>query len=95
MNIIYSCHDLIPDPHILTEHGRLKAYYQRFKRIEDLTCPRGEGSQVAHHLLHDCKLYNAEITQLRDIATKNGDRWHLNNTQLVIRYFSKFKKFTS
>ena len=62
---------------MLTEHGRLKAYYHRFKIIEDPTYFCGGGSQTTHHLLYDCKLYNKESMQLKDIITKNGDRWPL------------------
>ena len=38
---------------MLTGLGRLKAYYHRFKIIEDPTGTRGSGNQT-HHSLYDC-----------------------------------------
>jgi hypothetical protein len=38
---------------MLTGHGKLKAYYYRFKIIEDLTCICGGRKQTAYHLLYD------------------------------------------
>ena len=41
-------------------NGRLKAYYYRFKIIENPTCICGGGNQTAYHLLYGCKLYKKE-----------------------------------
>jgi hypothetical protein len=59
---------------MLTGHERLKAYYHRFRILEDPTCSWEGGSQTAHHLLYDCKLSNNERTQLKDTVTNNGER---------------------
>ena len=59
---------------MLTGHGKLKAYYHRFNKINDPICISGGGSQTAHHLLYDYQLYSKERMQLKDIITKNGDK---------------------
>ena len=68
---------------MLTGHGRLKAYYHRFKIIEVPSCTYGAGSQTAHHLLYDCKLYNKKRTQLRDIIKSKGVILSINKNQIV------------
>ena len=80
---------------MLTGHGKLRAYYHRFNIIDDPTCICGGGSQTAHHLLYDCQLYSKERMQLRDIITKNGDRWPLNKSQIIRKYQTKFRTFIS
>ena len=47
---------------ILTGYGKLKAYYHRFKIIEQLWERRPKRAL----LLYDCKLYNMDRTQVKD-----------------------------
>ena len=72
----------------------VKAYCHRFKIIEGPACTSEGGSQTAHHLLYNCKLYKERV-QLKNIITKNADRWLINKNQLVTKYSNKFTKFIS
>ena len=56
---------------MLTGYGRLKAYYQRFK----IKKARHVSVEEETKQTYDCKLYNKERMQLKDIVIKNGYRW--------------------
>ena len=53
----------------------------------------GHGKLRAYY--HRFNIIDEERMQLRDIITKNGDRWPLNKSQIIRKYQSKFRTFLS
>jgi hypothetical protein len=41
---------------VVTGHGKTGAYFCRFKKMEQATCPYNSGDQTVDHLLYQCTL---------------------------------------
>jgi len=41
---------------MMTGHGKTRAYFHRFKILENATCAYGQGDQTINHLLYHCSL---------------------------------------
>jgi hypothetical protein len=78
---------------MLTGHGKLKAYYYRFKITEDAACTCNGGDQMIDHLIWDCKNLKKERNTLRTSIIEKRGRWPLNKSELAQKFTKDFYKF--
>jgi hypothetical protein len=77
---------------MMTGHGNIKAYLNRFKLIDSATYPCGKNDQTTDHLLYECELLKTPIDDLRSTVSKT-DSWPANKYILISRHYTAFKKF--
>ena len=56
---------------IITGHGKLRAYFHRFKMIDDPTCLCKMSPQTTDHLLWECELLKKQRQVLRNISKED------------------------
>lgn len=78
---------------MLTGHGKMKAYYQRFKIIEDGTCTCNRDIQTIDHLLFDCCNLLNERDHLRKKIADKGGGWPVSKFDLVHKFTTDFYNF--
>lgn len=81
----------------LTEHGKFKAYLNRFKITDNSDCSCGDGvRQTAQHLIFDCAKQDRNRTNLRTYVEQKSKRgWPSSSSDLVdsaegIKIFGEF-----
>jgi len=77
---------------IVTGHGNMKAYLNRFKLTDEPTCPCGKGDQTTDHTIYDC----GRVTEERDklgAAVKKTNEWPTSKLNLIKRHYNEFTKF--
>jgi hypothetical protein len=77
---------------ILTGHGKTRAYLQRFKTIEQPTCPCGTAEQTTDHVIFGCETLTKEREKLKTSAPQKGS-WPTNKKDLIRRHYRDFAKF--
>jgi hypothetical protein len=77
---------------ILTGHGNIKAYLNRFQISDDSACPCGKGEQTSDHIIYDCDRLTKERDKLKAAITKTNT-WPTNKGNLIKRHYSEFSKF--
>jgi hypothetical protein len=77
---------------ILTGHGNIKAYLNRFHISGDPTCPCGKGDQTTDHIIYDCDRLKEERDRLRTVVTKTNV-WPTSKPNLIKRHYREFSKF--
>jgi hypothetical protein len=80
---------------IITGHGKLRAYFHRFKIIEVPTCPCEMSPQTADHVLWECELLKKQRQRLRNSIRKVGGDWPITNSDLANRYTKFFQTFVN
>jgi len=50
---------------IITGHGKTRAYFQRFKIIENATCRCGKRDQTTDRLIFECELLTKERNRMK------------------------------
>ncbi|KAJ4430954.1 hypothetical protein ANN_19547 [Periplaneta americana] len=78
---------------MLTGHGRINAYYQRFRIIQDPTCSCNNGEETVDHILLECSKYNTARNKLERIINSKEGRWPPNRTDLITKYLKEYSKF--
>lgn len=78
---------------MLTGHGKVKAYYYRFKITEDAVCTCGSGEQTVDHLLWECTELSGEREKLRRKTSEKGARWPISKIDLVQKFTKDFFNF--
>ncbi|KAJ4430831.1 hypothetical protein ANN_19422 [Periplaneta americana] len=78
---------------MLTGHGRINAYYHRFRIIQDPTCSCNNGEETVEHILLECTKYNKPRNKLKMIINFKGGRWPPNKTDLMEKYLKEYCKF--
>jgi len=76
---------------ILTGHGNIKAYLNRFQISDDSACPCGKGEQTTDHIIYDCDRLTKERDKLKVAITKTNT-WPTNKGNLIKRHY-EFSKF--
>jgi hypothetical protein len=71
---------------IVTEHRTLRAYYHRFKIINDPVCVCKMGPQTSEKLQHERETLKRRII-------KAGGNWPLSNFELANKYTKWFQMF--
>ena len=80
---------------IVTGHGKLRAYFHRFKIIEDPTCLCNMSPQTADHILWECELLRKQRKVLKNSIVKAGGNWPITNSDLANKYTKFFQKFVN
>ena len=75
-------------------HGKTKAYFHRFKIIEQVTCPCNNGDQTIDHLLCQCTLLHTSRELLKNEVVKTGN-WQANKQELTTTHLKAFLKCTN
>jgi hypothetical protein len=85
--------NLIPNlAAMLTGHGKTRAYLNRFKLRDDVTCICGQGYQTTDHLLNQCTTIHTQREVLKQCILKNGN-WPASKQELVTKYKNSFIAF--
>jgi hypothetical protein len=77
---------------ILTGHGNIRAYLNRFHINSEPTCPCGKGDQTTDHIIYDCAKLKKERDRLRAEVTKTNV-WPASKRDLIKRHYREFSKF--
>ena len=77
---------------MVTGHGKTKSYLHRFKIIEELTCPCGNGDQTTDHFLFEYDLLNKERDTLK-LSVVKANVWSTSKSDLIKKYYKEFTKF--
>ena len=80
---------------VVTGHGKIRSYLNRFKIIDDPTCSCQMGSQSTEHLIRECTILNKQRETIKNGITKAGGRWPPSNSELVHMYTTLFQKFVN
>jgi hypothetical protein len=80
---------------IVTGHGKLRSYFQRFKIIDDPTCLCKKSPQTADHLLWKCELLRKQTQVLRNSIMKVGGNWPITKFDLANKYTKLLQKFVN
>lgn len=80
---------------VVTGHGRLGAYYHRFKIKDDPTCICNEGEQTVEHLLFECNMLNKERRIFKNSVLRSGGQWPPNKSEMTQKYVKQFPKYVN
>jgi hypothetical protein len=78
---------------ILTGHGKTRAYLQRFKIIEEPTCPCGTAEQTTDHVIFECEMLTKE-KKAKTSALQKGS-WPTNKKDLIRRHYRDFVQLST
>jgi len=68
------------------------AYLQRFKIIENATCPCGKRDQTTDQLIFECELLTKERNRMKSSISQTN-RWPTNKKDLIGKHYKDFTKF--
>ena len=80
---------------VLTGHGTLRAYYHRFKIINDAACVCKLGPQTTDHLIWECEKLRKQRETLKNRIRKAGGDWPLYNSDLANKHTKWFQMFVN
>ena len=78
---------------VVTGHGTLRAYYHRFKIINDPVCVCMMGPQTTDRIIWECEKLRTERETLKNRIIKAGGDWPLSNSDLVNKNTKWFQMF--
>jgi len=79
---------------MVTGHGKTRAYFYRFKIMEQATCPCNSGDQTIDHLLYQCTLLYSPRELLRNKVLKIGN-WPTSKRELTTKHLKAFLTYTN
>jgi len=79
---------------MVTGHGKINSYLNRFKISETPLCPCGNQDQTTDHLRFECDLLQTERENLLTTIRKT-DVWPTSNSDLIKKHFRAFIQFTN
>ena len=77
---------------MVTGHGKTRAYLQRFKILQEATCPCGNEVQTAEHLPNRCPILHTQREIFNSEVTKYGN-WPANKYELISKHVKSFLLF--
>jgi hypothetical protein len=77
---------------ILTGHGNIKAYLDRFRISDDPECACRKGDQTTDHIIYDSAILKEERERLKAVVTKTRV-WPTSKRTLIKRHYKDFSKF--
>jgi hypothetical protein len=77
---------------MLTAHGNIKAYLNRFHISGETKCPCGKGNQTTDHIIYDCDRLKKERARLMVAVTKTSV-WPTSKRNLIRGHYKEFSKF--
>ena len=80
---------------IFTGHGRIRAYFHRFRITPDATCSCADGDQTIDHLLLECPKYDMERQALRRSIITKGEAWLPDKRDLIKKILKDFSKYVN
>jgi len=80
---------------IVTGHGTLRSYYQKFKIVGDPKCVFNMGPQNSDHLLWECELLRKQREVLKNRIKKAGGNWPITNSDPANKHTKLFQKFVN
>jgi len=78
---------------LLTGHSKLRAYFHRFKILDNPTCPCGADQQNADHIIYKCNKFAAERTSLINSIWNKAGKWPATKSDLLQKYKTDFMRF--
>jgi hypothetical protein len=75
---------------IVTDHGTLRAYYHRFKIINDPVCVCKMGPQTTNHVLWECEELQNKRETLKRRIIRAGGNWPLDLANKYTKWFQTF-----
>ena len=79
---------------MVTGHGKTRAYFHRFKLMEQATCPYKNEDQTIDHLLYQCTLLHTPRELLRSKVLKIGN-WPASKQELTTKHLQVFFTYTN
>jgi hypothetical protein len=77
---------------MMTGHGKPRAYFHRFKILENATCACEQGDQTIDHLLYHCPLLEPKRQAMMMNAT-NAGHWPASKQDLIMKHRDSFLTF--
>ena len=77
----------------VSDHGKTRAYLNRFKVIDDPMCPCNEGEQTVEHLIYVCSILEPRRSTMIKHITTRGGIWPPTNNELIDKYLTVFTEF--
>ena len=78
---------------MVTGHRKTRAYLQRFRLIDNATCPCNKEDQTVDHLIHQCTLLHTNRELLKKNVQQSG-RWPASKQELITEHLKSFLNFT-
>jgi hypothetical protein len=78
---------------MVTGHGKTRAYFHRFKIMEQATCPCNSGDKIIDHLLNQYTLLYSPRELLRNKVLKIGN-WPTSKQELTTKHLKAFLTYT-
>ena len=79
---------------IVTGHGNIKTYFNKYKIIESPMCSCKKGEQSVDYILFHCKLLEHDRERLKAAVTRS-ENWPVSKDKLSIKYYKNLKEFTN
>jgi len=70
---------------MVTGHGNIKSYPQKYKIIDSPMCPCKKGEQTTYHILCDCELVKQERDKLK-AEILESENWPISKDTLINKY---------
>ena len=80
-------------PTLIRGHGKLRAYPNRFKIIEDPMCSCEMNPQTTEHLILECTLLSKQRQSLKNSTMNAVGSWPVSKTDLANTYTNIFQRF--
>ena len=78
---------------IVTGHGNIRTYLNKYKIIDNPICPCNDGEQSVDHIIYECNLQRQERDKLKAEVTRT-EKWPVVKDKLITKYYINFKRFT-
>lgn len=78
---------------MVTGHGILKSYLQRFRIINDATCSCLQEAQTVDHVIYRCRKLQQQRDIFRHQIVMNHGKWPVAQDQLILKHYKQFKTF--
>jgi len=78
---------------IITGHGNIRTYLNKYKIIDNPICPCNDGEQSVDHIIYECNLQRQERDKLKAEVTRT-EKWPVGKDKLITKYYINFKRFT-
>ena len=78
---------------IITGHGNIRTYLDKYKITESPVCSCDEGDQSVDHIIYEWKLFDQERTKLKAMVERTN-KWPVSSDKLSVQFYRHFKEFT-
>jgi len=78
---------------LVTGHGKIRAYRNRFQLADDPMCPCKEAQQTSYHIIFECNILEAKRGSLIKTIVCSGGSWSPPKDELTNKYIQAFATF--